>query len=202
MVSKAAAWSSEPEDRLITEALRDPQKRELLYRAVHSAAGAVDEVKLDALARSFATGALARDTAVVDHMLIVVETLSRLEAPDLRLLDVLAQRGPQALPGGGDGERQEPTPHALSQGDILKADPGLAPAFDALIGRLQGMGLAYNEGTGRTGYMPFWRLTNFGVACVSHLLQRGGDSAGDSGDPTVYATGNPDAAPESAGNNE
>ena len=58
-------------------------------------------------------------------------------------------------------------------GDILNQDPGLTGTFDALVARLNSLGLVYDEGSGRLDYQPLWFLTSLGRDCVQFLGERG-----------------------------
>ena len=57
--------------------------------------------------------------------------------------------------------------------DIFTKDPGLRGAFDALVARLNALGLVYDEGSARLDYEPLWFLTQLGWECVQHLGERG-----------------------------
>jgi hypothetical protein len=170
MVEGAAKSAGISAEDLLMSIGSDERKQELLIRAIHAAAGAVAAVKLDTLSRAFASGAIATDPAVVDEAFIVIDALAQLDAPHLRVLTILASPGPGALPG-----RASPLLAATwKREDILAEAPSISTALDALIGKLQALGLVYDDGIGRMGYQePWWALTEFGEACVRHLLERG-----------------------------
>jgi hypothetical protein len=165
-------------EELLREATSDPRVLEMLARSVEAAARSLDDDKIDLLARIFVSG--MRDSAKVDEAIILVEALRPLEAPHLRLLTVLAKPGPHLVPGRATEERPR-TPENMARiatwrvEDILREDPGLSGAFDALVARLHALGLVYDEGSGRLDYQPLWFLTQLGRACVQYLGERGSD---------------------------
>jgi hypothetical protein len=170
MVERAAASQNVALEKLLTGVKANESKEALFIRAVQAAADAVDESKLDTLARAFATGALADDQAVVDEAIIVVDTLAQLEAPHLRLLAILAEPCDAPLPG-----RMSPREQAWSKDFILWRHPGLTTTIDALVAKLHGLGLIYDAGAGRTDYLgAWWTPTQFGDVCVGHLLTHAG----------------------------
>lgn len=118
------------------------------------------------------------DHAKVDEGIILIEALRQLEAPHLRVLTVLSEPGPHHVPGRATEERPR-TPENMARiqvwrvGDILNQDPGLTGTFDALVARLNSLGLVYDEGSGRLDYQPLWFLTSLGRDCVQFLGERG-----------------------------
>jgi hypothetical protein len=173
--------SGTPLEDLLREARSDPRVLEMLARCVEAASRSLDDEKIDLLARIYVSG--ARDSARVDEAIILVEALRPLEAPHLRLLTVLAKPGPHLVPGRPTEERPR-TPENMARvatwrvEDILRVDPGLSGVFDALVARLNSLGLVYDEGSGRLGYEPLWFLTQLGWTCVQYLGGRGSGPVG------------------------
>jgi hypothetical protein len=165
-------------EQLLVEAEADPRTLEMLARGVEAAARSLDDRKIDLLARIFVSG--VRDRAKVDEAIILIEALRQLEAPHLRLLTVLSKPGPHLVPGQATEDRPR-TPENMARiavwgvEDILTEDPGLREAFDALVARLNALGLVYDEGSGRLDYEPLWFLTSLGQASVRYLGDRGRD---------------------------
>ena len=137
---------------LLEEAAADPWTLEMLARSVEAAARSLDDEKIDLLARIFVSG--IRDSAKVDEAIILIEALRQVEAPHLRLLTVLAKPGPHFVPARPTEDRPR-TPANMARipawrvEDIFAEDLGLRGAFDALVARLNSLGLVYDEGSGR-----------------------------------------------------
>lgn len=173
---EAEASSGAPMEQLLVEARADPRTLEMLARSVEAASHSLDDEKIDLLARIFVSA--VRDHAKVDEAIILIEALRQLEAPHLRLLAVLSEPGPHLIPGRATGERPR-TPENMARipvwrvEDILTQDPGLMGTFDALVARLNALGLVYDEGSGRLDYEPLWFLTLLGRECVQYLGERG-----------------------------
>ena len=163
-------------EELIQQAAADARTLEMLARSVEAASRSLDDQKIDLLARIFVN--TVHDPAKVDEANILIEALRQIEAPHLRVLAVLAEPGPHLVPGRATEDRPR-TPENMARipawriEDILSADPGLSGAFDALIAKLNALGLVYDEGSGRLDYEPLWFLTPFGRACVRYLGERG-----------------------------
>jgi len=163
-------------EQLLIEAETDPRTLELLARSVEAASRSLDDETIDLLARIFVSG--VRDHAKVDEAIILIEALRQLEAPHLRLLTVLSEPGPHHVPGRATEERPR-TPENMARvqvrrvEDILTQDPGLRGTFNALVAKLNSLGLVYDEGSGRLDYEPLWFLTSLGRDCVQYLKERG-----------------------------
>jgi len=104
MTDEACAWSGHDLDELISAALADEHRVELLARALEGAQRSADERQARALGRVLAQG--LTDDARVDESLRVVTTLGRLDPSDIRVLARMSdgQRWKKRRPEGeGDG---------------------------------------------------------------------------------------------------
>jgi len=173
---EAEVNAEEPIESLIESAVNNPQLFEMLARAVDAAARSADRGKIDLLAGIFVRA--VRDPEKVDAANILLDATTQLEPPHVRLLRILSRPGPHLVPGRptGDGPRTPETMARIASWrveDILAADDGLGGVFDALIGKLQTLGLVYDEGSGRLDYEPLWFLTKLGRSCAQFLSERG-----------------------------
>jgi len=174
--NEAQAAADVQMEELLRQTATDARTLEMLARSVEAASRSLDDQKIDLLARLFVSA--VRNPAKIDEVNILIEALRQIEASHLRVLAVLAETGPHLVPGRA-ADDQPRTPENMTQvatwrvEDILSADPGLRGAFDALIAKLNALGLVYDEGNGRLDYEPLWFLTPFGRACVTYLGDRG-----------------------------
>lgn len=156
----------------------DPGKRELLARCVEAASRSFDDWKIDVLAQVFV--AAAEDGAKVEQGTLLVDALRQIDGLHARLLRILARPGPKKLPASGTpdgalglGALATGGPDVWPVEEILAEDPDLRGAFDYLVGRLTQLGMIYDEAPARYGGgRGDWRLTDFGRACATYLMQR------------------------------
>ncbi|GAA1807762.1 hypothetical protein HC028_21355 [Planosporangium flavigriseum] len=172
LVQAATAYADTPAETLMLAVYDDGKKRELFFHAVQAAAQSVENQKIDTLARAFASGALSNDPAVIDEAAIVVDCLSELQAPHLRLLAILSQ-----TPANADleGEARIQQAQSWTASEMLQRDPGLRNVLVALVAKLTGAGMVKDNGVGTWSYTPRWQLTEFGRICSTYLVARGGD---------------------------
>ncbi|PWK30308.1 hypothetical protein BC793_13931 [Actinoplanes xinjiangensis] len=151
-------------DELLDDALTDPRKLEVLARAVEAASRALDEEKIDLLARVYVVG--VHDQALIDESSILVDSIRQIEGPHLRVMQVLATHGPRVLKAGDGGQINAwPEPE-------LAAEARTGEALPALVAKLVSLGFVYDEGIGRIDYEPYWQLSPFGQNCLNFLSQR------------------------------
>jgi hypothetical protein len=102
MIYEAAEFSDQDADALVQTLLSHEGGRLIFYRAVQAAADAASNSKIRTLAQALASGAIAKDGAVVSESLIVIDAIGQLEAPHIRVLELFAQdRGPFIRSVGG-----------------------------------------------------------------------------------------------------
>jgi hypothetical protein len=173
MVEEAAAFSEEDVIVLVERLLAYEGGRLMLHRAVQAAADAASASKIKTLARALASGAMSEDQAVVDEALIVIDAVGQLEAPHIRLLQLLTQdRGPFIR--GVNGFSTQP----WSIEDLIDADPGLRNAMQALIAKLLSLGMVERLGSGLLdGHEDKIVLSRFGGVCMLHMRDAGAGRA-------------------------
>ncbi|WP_160161025.1 hypothetical protein [Actinomadura sp. K4S16] len=169
-------------EQMLQEVTRDDLKAELLFRAIEAAKDSISEIKLQVLARAFATGAFAADEAVVDQSILIVEAISQLEAHHLRVLNILCGESTTHFDSSG-APVEEPVASELrncwSDEQIAQADPGVAAVVNALTARLNNLGMLHDDSRSRLGIdVALWRLTVFGQACANELHRLGTQSGG------------------------
>jgi hypothetical protein len=187
----AAAEANITVDALVEEALADPRKLEVLGRATEAAARALDERKIDLLARIYAHGVHGHD--LIDETAVLVDAVRQIEGSHLRVLAVLSRPGPQLLPArdskqttlsqvpGTVFDDPETRDVFAWRNDQLAAESGVGDALSALIAKLAGLGMVYDEGVGRWDFEPYWQPTPFGWNCLNYLARRNRPSAERSG---------------------
>ncbi|MEW2330041.1 hypothetical protein AB0880_19775 [Micromonospora chersina] len=173
MVEHASEAAGQPDvDEFLTKLLGDEHHRELLYRSIQAAAQSTSEAKIKTLASALASGSMSGDPAVVDESLVVVDTLAQLEAPHIRLLELLTTE-PADPAAASYGFR----PWPWRQHQLIEADPGLSNAFDALLARLTSLGMVTAFKAGHVDYADDRvHLTRFGQICMGYLAEQAGDA--------------------------
>ncbi|MEV5769129.1 hypothetical protein AB0L34_31865 [Micromonospora sp. NPDC052213] len=162
-------------EELLTELAQEPRLLELFAQTAEAAARALDDWKIDTLARVFARGAW--ESTDIDGTQVVVDIVRQLERPHLRLMELLARPNPKLSGAQTNGV---PTPDRWPVKDIYAEDAGLVGALDALVSRLQSLGIAYDAAVGAfVGYETTWALTSFGKQCASYLSRRGSEQDQD-----------------------
>lgn len=95
-VDAACNSSDTSAEELFDRAGRDDERIELTMKALSAAAQTANQAKVRALGRALANGVLTSDDAILDQEGYIVDALSRLEAPHVKVLDILsASRIPQ-----------------------------------------------------------------------------------------------------------
>jgi hypothetical protein len=153
-------------DELLAEAGKDPRTLQLLARTSEEAARSLDGWKVDMLARAFVD---ALRTDKVDEAAVVIETLVQFDALHMRLLGIFNQQGPQKLHGPAS---TDPVFYAWKAEDVTARQPELAEVLDALVARLDGLGLLTDFRSRYGGHDPLWRLSPFGEKCAAYLSAR------------------------------
>ncbi|MEH1057088.1 hypothetical protein V6U89_18035 [Micromonospora sp. CPCC 206171] len=175
----AATEADTTVETLVDEAFADPRKLEVLGLATEAASRALDDRKIDLLARIYAHGAYRHD--LIDETAVMLDAVRQIEGPHLRVMEVLSRPGPHFLPSPDTQDamlnnmlgRASSTPGrshlAVWRNDQLAAESGVGDALSALIAKLAGLGMVYDEGLGRVDYQPLWQLTAFGQNCLRYL---------------------------------
>lgn len=159
LTDEATSWSGIDLDELITRAMADEHRVELLARALEGAQHSADERQARALGRVLADG--MRDDAVVDESRKVVSTLSRLDPSDVRVLALM-----------GDGrpwKKRRPEKNGQGSSVVSELLPTLSPVIDAIFAVLTTQGVISDEATGLSAVGTSWSITEFGRLCLRWL---------------------------------
>jgi hypothetical protein len=156
-------------DQLEHRIVARPITVELTARALDAAARTNLEAKIRALGTALATGALAEDDALVDQELIIVQALTPLEAPHVKVLHLAST--PRVPSPDGDPYRKSYLNWA--DDDLIKRYPQAADTMHAILGTLVGVGAlaptteaAWHGGT-------TYEISPFGRALLARLMAVG-----------------------------
>ncbi|MBB5808939.1 hypothetical protein F4560_008707 [Saccharothrix ecbatanensis] len=149
-------------DELLTTALDDDRKIELLAQALESAQKTADHQRVRFYGRIAAKGVLAEDTARVDEAQRIFSSLAALDAVDVKVLLHMCSE-----------EDRKWRKYDSEGGPSLAMDlPEVGTVLDAVIPRLEAQGLiTSNAGSTFLSSMPTWWVTDYGKLCVSELLE-------------------------------
>lgn len=162
-----------PPEELLERALEDDRKLDLLGRAIEAATREADERRVRFYGRIAASGVLAEDDAKIDTAARVFSTLADLDAADLKVLLLMAEKV----------ERPwiDVDPDGRKGGDVyfeLESElPELMEVMDSVLSRLTGLGLVSYVVGGRGG--GTYNINPFGELCVRKLTEGGGEDVGD-----------------------
>ncbi|MGW6938302.1 hypothetical protein ACWGF3_04670 [Streptomyces xanthophaeus] len=156
-------------DRLVQTIETSPDLLALMSETVQAAMETPLAEKIVALGRCLGRG--VRDVASVDAERLRVRGLAGIEAPEVKLLEVLAQET-HPTP---EGWYQERFP-GWRRPEILIELPGFAKVLDASIARLVAEGIIRDDGIVRVAFndddpTEMWILTDFGKDCLSLLRE-------------------------------
>jgi hypothetical protein len=149
---------------LVLRSLDDDLRAGLLSAAFEAAANAGDGLKVKALGRAYARGALAADDAQVDEQMRIVGTLGALDAADIRVLDRMTSSPVWVLEGAG-----------TAVPSVAESVPGTGAVVHSVMSRLSTLGLVAMKSTGLDwGNSPaMWEVTRFGSRCLEALREAG-----------------------------
>ncbi len=154
-------------------AIATEQTRLLTGSAISAATRSAYAPKIEALARALASG-LANEAARVDDEQLFVAALTDLEAPHVRLLDLLVHYGPEWGSLGSPTTTaellgtEEPTAWRIAH--IIEVRPQLEPVLPGLLGTLQRHGLANVDNDLATAFRNYGRE----VDRATRAIARGG----------------------------
>ncbi|MET7701684.1 hypothetical protein [Streptomyces sp. NPDC005485] len=154
-------------NRLVQTIETSPDLLALMSETVEAAMETPLAEKVVALGRCLGRG--VRDEASVDAERLRVRGLAGIEAPEVKLLEVLAKET-HPTP---EGWYQEHFP-GWRRPEILTELPGFAKVLDASIARLATEGIIKDDGIARVAMSEddpteMWILTDFGRDCLSLL---------------------------------
>jgi hypothetical protein len=158
-------------EALLQQILANERLLDLAAAVVAAASETMLEAKIRALGRALASGVLAHDEAVVDKQRFLVDTLTELDAPHVRVLTQLSVEHedywPTIYAPGQEGA------HGWSAGDLAAELPGVAPVLQPVLHGLASRALVTDTGQGTWGYRGVesqrWVLTDFGKSCLAEL---------------------------------
>jgi hypothetical protein len=139
-------------EELIEAALADPRLRALLNRTATAAATALDDEKVDILARAFARA--VDDPAQVDELLVLTNIVRDLDVPHIRVMSLLLTAKDGALKGFRD---------SLTTEELADRQFRIGIAASFLVFELSRMGFLQEVGERR------WTLTDVGEAVARAL---------------------------------
>jgi hypothetical protein len=135
MFAYASQAAGESPDDLLLQAVSDDGRHELLVRALSIAQDTALRDKRRALGRALAAG-IAGDDAQLDDELMFMRAVADLDAPHIRVLQLMASEQP------GAGQQSGSPFHAgWSPATIAARDRGLGDAVPALMWTLEAHGL-------------------------------------------------------------
>ena len=167
-VEEATRVSGCPLEELLTLALEDDRKIELLVRALEAAQKTVDERRVRFYGRIAAKGVLADDDARVDSAQRIFASLAALDAVDLKVMLHMVKEADRKWTRNGES----------SLGSEL---PEVGAVLDSALSRLESQGLISSNGDSTFfGSTAAWWVTKYGELCIRELLEpmhRSGDGA-------------------------
>ncbi len=117
--------------------------------------------KIDLYAKILA-GEIDSHEDMLDAVKIRFLTLALIEKPHLEILHVISKPSPNITP-------KDDADLGWANNDIAKALPSYEIVLPALIEPMLSNGLVWNNGLGRYGYKPYWKLTELGKDCLQLL---------------------------------
>ncbi|MEZ0095968.1 hypothetical protein [Streptacidiphilus sp. EB129] len=158
-------------DRFSETIESSPELLSLLAATVQAAMETPLEAKIRALGRCLGRG--VKDDTRVDAETLRVRGLARIDVPEAKLMELLAEQ-PGWMPMDPQSGVTSPTRWlGWRRDEILDNLPGFANVLDASISRLVAEGLALDAGVGTWGGggpgREQWKLTAFGLDCLRLL---------------------------------
>ena len=148
-------------EALLRRIMEDPRLSELFETAVSAAVASASSRKRRALARLMSGGLLARDDAEVDLTELLLNTVSRLEVAEVKLLDVM-RKPPQDI----RGPINPGTPMNIEL--LTSLHRGSPRAVEILVPKLEAAGLIKDISAGKVGEQA-WIVTAFGQSVHGFL---------------------------------
>lgn len=168
-LDEACRVSRTAPEELLDHAGLDDGRMELTMGALTAAAQAGTAAKVRALGRALATGVLANDDAIVERETYIVDALSRLEPPHVRVLDVLNEtRVPQV-----NGRLYHAVNLAWPVAAIAAKYPEAGPTLPSLLATLVSVGAVVDVAIGTTDYSPTYETNEFGELLLARLREAG-----------------------------
>lgn len=161
-VKRSEQVAGRPLDELLERSSYNDDVLALFSAAAAAAVEARDAWVVDRAAELF-TGAVD-DPATVDERGVILDVIRQLEPMHVRLLRYLV-RDPAAFRDMGTAFEPR-AGFSWRRDELAHVDPGLAPVLDALIGRLQMLGVVVSVES-----YAYVSLTEFGRRCTAGLVE-------------------------------
>lgn len=140
-------------------------------RALAASAATYTEEKIHVLGRALANGVLTEDDAILDTELFVVDAFSRLEAPHVRVLELLSKAGPV----DANAVKYRLADPPLTVAAISGAYPQAGPTLPAIVATLEAVGAIIEpplEGL-TFGQTASYQASDFGELLLERLREAG-----------------------------
>jgi hypothetical protein len=157
-------------DQLTMAILAAPARTELAMTALEAAAHTRLQAKIRTLGRAIATGALAEDQALVDEQQFLVRALARLEAPHLKVLQLVS--GPRVVMPGTPSQYSK-TYLNWSVQDITTRYPQSGYLIDTICAEMLGAGVISPDREPAVAGEPAYRINPFGRRTLDILIEEG-----------------------------
>ncbi|MFC9632091.1 hypothetical protein ACFTY8_23100 [Streptomyces mirabilis] len=156
-----------PLDRMVHTIETNPELLNLMSETVQAAMQTPLASKIVALGKCLGRG--VRDETTVDAEFIYVRGLAEIEAPEVKVMEVLDQPTKPA-----PQDYAQPSWPGWRRPEILDDLPGFTATLDASLARLTAAGMIKDDGIGRLppdedSEKEMWILTDFGKRCLSLL---------------------------------
>jgi hypothetical protein len=169
-LDEASRESGHTVDDLLTFAGQDDRRSELAFRALTAASQATLDEKVRALGRALATGVLAADDAIVDRETYVVDALSALQPPHVRVLEILEK--PPIRQENGRIYRSVDL--AWTPANVESRYPQAKSVIGALFATLSAIGAVKDIALGTLDYEATYELSDFGRLLLARLREAAG----------------------------
>lgn len=148
VLATAAEHGGVTVDQLAASIGRDEHTRLLGGLALAAGSRTRNRTKIGALGSALASGVLSEDDARLDEEQLVVRALDDMEAPHIRVLDIIARHVPagrEARPYVSGGTDEGAPTRSWTRYQLNEVLPGLASGMHGLLGTLQRHGLAVED---------------------------------------------------------
>lgn len=174
VVKTAAEQVGANPGELLETLLADPRGEQMFRHAMTSARDATVEAKLQVIARALASGAIAKDEAVVDTEILFLRAMEDVEIPHVRALRIFTSTE-AAGKAGHPITPNDKTPIQLKYPDFHELLPQMSAALDPVLATLERHGLLARIATGGGAFLggegasTAWRITAFGKESLARL---------------------------------
>ena len=168
-VEAGAAATNRTIDAVWAAVAEDPQRLELVGRALVAAGRATTTEKVTALGRALFTGALADAPSTVDAEAVFINAMAVLDAPHIKVLSIVSKPGPGHRYAQVSATSSAAS--AWSPEELREAYPGVGASVSALLATLASVGAIVDVAVGTLDYWPTWAATDFGHLILRRLTE-------------------------------